>query len=88
MCGVGKTLISLWITQKLNLNTILIGVPNKLLLKQWEEVICVLFQSMSHLIVSGGVDTENIMRFLENNKKRCIVITTYSRKYKRVCFII
>ena len=43
MCGVGKTLISLWITQELNSNTILIGVPNKLLLKQWEEVICVLF---------------------------------------------
>ncbi len=43
ICGVGKTLISLWITQKLKSNTILIGVPNKLLLKQWKEVICVLF---------------------------------------------
>lgn len=70
-CGVGKTLISLWITQELNLNTILNGVPNKLLLKQWEEVICVLFQSVPYLIVSGGVDTENIMRFLENNQKKC-----------------
>ena len=50
MCGVGKTLISLWITQELNTNTILIGVPNKLLLKQWEEVICVLFQSVPYLI--------------------------------------
>ena len=82
MCGVGKTLISLWITQELNSNTILIGVPNKLLLKQWEEVICVLFQSVPYLIVSGGVDTENIMRFLENNQKRCIVITTYSSAHK------
>jgi superfamily II DNA or RNA helicase len=81
-CGVGKTLISLWITQELNSNTILIGVPNKLLLKQWEEVICVLFQSVPYLIVSGGVDTENIMRFLENNKKKCIVITTYSSAHK------
>jgi hypothetical protein len=66
MCGVGKTLISLWITQKLNSNTILIGVPNKLLLKQWEEVICVLFQNVPYLIVSCGVYIENIMRFLEN----------------------
>ena len=82
MCGVGKTLISLWITQELNSNTILIGVPNKLLLKQWEEVICVLFQSLPYLIVSGGVDTENIMRFLENNQKKCIVITTYSSAHK------
>jgi len=82
MCGVGKTLISLWITQELNSNTILIGVPNKLLLKQWGEVICALFQSVPYLIVSGGVDTENIMRFLENNQKKCIVITTYSSAHK------
>jgi len=81
-CGVGKTLISLWITQELNSNTILIGVPNKLLLKQWEEVICVLFQNIPYLIVSGGVDIENIMRFLENNQKKCIVITTYSSAHK------
>ena len=82
MCGVGKTLISLWITQELNSNTILIGVPNKLLLKQWEEIICVLFQSVPYFIVSGGVDTENIMQFLENNQKKCIVITTYSSAHK------
>jgi len=82
MCGVGKTLISLWITQELNSNTILIGVPNILLLKQWEEVICVLFQSIPYLIVSSGVDIETIMRFLENNQKKCIVITTYSSAHK------
>ena len=80
-CGVGKTLISLWITQELNSNTILIGVPNKLLLKQWEKVICDLFQNVSYLIVSGGVDTENIMQFLKNQKKS-IVITTYSSAHK------
>jgi len=82
MCGVGKTLISLWITQELNSNTILIGVPNKLLLKQWEQVICVLFQNIPYLIVSGGVEIENIMRFLENNQKKCIIITTYSSAHK------
>jgi len=83
-CGVGKTLISLWITQELNPNTILIGVPNKLLLEQWEKDIwnLDLVQSVPYLIVSGGVDTENIMRFLENNKKKCIVITTYSSAHK------
>jgi superfamily II DNA or RNA helicase len=81
MCGVGKTLISLWITQALNSNTILIGVPNKLLLKQWEEVTCALFQHIPHLIISGGAEIENIMRFLENNKKS-IVITTYSSAHK------
>ena len=82
MCGVGKTLISLWIAQEINSNTILIGVPNKLLLKQWEEVICVLFQNIPYLIVESGVDIENVMRFLENNPKKCIVITTYASSHK------
>ena len=77
-----KTLISLWVTQELNSNPILIGVPNKLLLKQWEEIIRVFFNNVMYLIVSGGIDTENIMRFLENNKKKCIVITTYSSAHK------
>ena len=81
-CGVGKTLISLWITQELKSNTILIGVPNKLLLKQWKEVICSLFQLIPYLIVSGGVEIENIMQFLENNQKKCIVITTYLSAHK------
>jgi superfamily II DNA or RNA helicase len=82
MCGVGKTLISLWITQELNLKTILIGVPNILLLKQWEKVKCVLFQNIPHLIVSDGIDIEDIKKFLENNKNKCIIITTYSSAYK------
>lgn len=82
MCGVGKTLISLWIIQKLNANTIIIGVPNKLLLKQWEEVICILFQDVPYLIISSGVNTKNIMSFLEINQKNCIVITTYSSAHK------
>ena len=82
MCGVGKTLISLWITQELNSNTILIGVPNKLLLKQWEDVICNMFKNTPYLIVSGGICIEDINRFLENNKEKCIVITTYSSAHK------
>ena len=82
VCGVGKTLISLWITQELNSNTILIGVPNKLLLKQWKEVICVLFKYVPYLIVLDGVDTEDIVIFLKNNQKKCIVITTYSSAHK------
>ncbi len=82
MCGVGKTLISLWITQGLYSNTIIIGVPNKLLLKQWEEVICILFQNIPYLIVSGGINNDNIIEFLQDNEKHCIVITTYSSSHK------
>jgi superfamily II DNA or RNA helicase len=81
-CGVGKTLISLWIAQKLNSHTILIGVPNTLLLKQWETEIVNLFHNIPYLIVSGGVNIENIILFLEKNQKKCIVITTYSSTHK------
>ena len=80
-CGVGKTLISLWSAEKLNSDTILIGVPNKLLLEQWKEIICIIFPNTPYLKVSGGIDIESIKTFLKNNKK-CIVITTYSSSHK------
>ena len=82
MCGVGKTLISLWITQQLNSNTILIGVPNKLLLKQWEEVIRIMFRDVPYLLIEGGVDSETIRSFLNNTQEKCIVITTYASSHK------
>jgi len=81
-CGVGKTLISLWITQRLNSNKILVGVPNKLLLKQWEKIICLFFQGVQHLVVSGGIDVDDIIQFLQMNNSNCIVITTYSSAHK------
>ena len=50
-CGIGKTLLSLWIAQKLIMKTILIGVPNILLLAQWYSVISKLFPTSPHLQV-------------------------------------
>ena len=82
ICGVGKTLISLWITQELNSNTILIGVPSLKLMEQWEKVIRVLFKNVPCLFVSDGVGVKNIMQFLENNQHKCIVVTTYSSAHK------
>lgn len=82
ICGVGKTLISLWISQELNSQTILIGVPNRLLLIQWKEMIKELFQEIPYLTVSGGINIDTITTFLENNQKRCIIITTYSSSHK------
>ena len=81
ICGVGKTLISLWITQELKSNTILIGVPSILLLDQWFKIICKLFPNIPILIVSDGIQEENIIQFLTNNTI-CIVITTYASVYK------
>jgi superfamily II DNA or RNA helicase len=82
MCGVGKTLISLWITQQLHANTIVVGVPNKLLLDQWNKVIRELFPDLPVLVVSGGISEDAIQQFLEKYEERCIVITTYSSSHK------
>jgi superfamily II DNA or RNA helicase len=81
MCGVGKTLISLWIGQKLKPNTILIGVPNILLLKQWEKDIKIIFPDVKLLLVSCGVDIKDIIKFLKHNKK-CIIVVTYASSCK------
>ena len=84
ICGVGKTLISLWTTQELKANKILVGVPNTLLLVQWEKVIKELFPAYPCLIVKGGVNIEDITLFLKKNKEKCIIITTYASSHK-VC---
>lgn len=81
-CGVGKTLISLWVAQKLKSNTIIIGVPNILLLNQWEKYIWNLFPDINPLTVSSGVDSEIIIQYLKNNEKNGIIITTYSSAHK------
>jgi superfamily II DNA or RNA helicase len=79
MCGVGKTLISLWIAKKLNSNKILIGVPSTLLLEQWKQVIKVLFPGVPCLTVSSG--TDDITQFLQIHVK-CFVLTTYASSHK------
>ena len=84
ICGVGKTLISLWITQELKANKILVGVPNTLLLVQWEKVIKELFPAYPCLIVNGSVNIEEITLFLKENEEKCIIITTYTSSHK-VC---
>ena len=84
ICGIGKTLISLWTTQELKANKILVGVPNTLLLVQWEKVIKELFPAYMCLIVKGNVNIEDITLFLNENKEKCIIITTYASSHK-VC---
>lgn len=83
-CGVGKTLISLWITMQLNLQTIIIGVPNILLLNQWEKTISYLFHEVPYMIIASGVNKDDIILFLKKNNNKCIIITTYASSHKVV----
>jgi superfamily II DNA or RNA helicase len=82
ICGVGKTLISLWIAQELESNTILIGVPLTRLLKQWGDIINVLFKNVPLLIVKDGIYIDDITQFVTQNTNKCIVLTTYSSAHK------
>lgn len=81
MCGMGKTLISLWITQKLRVNNIIIGVPNRLLLNHWKEATKNIFPDICSIIVEGDINTKKIRNFVETNKSG-IVITTYASSKK------
>ena len=82
ICGVGKTLISLWITKELKCNTIVIGVPNILLLKQWKNTINSILPDLPIFIVSKNIKSQDIIQFLENEREGFIIITTYSSSHK------
>ena len=80
-CGIGKTLISLWIAKGLNADTIIIGVPNLLLLNQWKNVCNAIFIDIPCLIVCDNIDVKGIKQFIKCNSK-FIIITTYSSAHK------
>jgi superfamily II DNA or RNA helicase len=82
MCGLGKTLISLWIAQELKSNTILIGVPNIQLLDQWKNVITLLFPTIPQLSVYENCTIKTINSFLTLNQEKCIVLTSYASVHK------
>jgi superfamily II DNA or RNA helicase len=85
MCGMGKTLISLWVSQAMNASKILIGVPNKLLLEQWEKEVHTIFPNFPILVIEGGINEAKIQKFHEENEN-FIVITTYHSSYKLESF--
>jgi len=84
ICGTGKTLISLWISKKLQSETILIGVPSLILLYQWEESIKKIFHN-SEILINVNVSETIINDFLDRKGK--FLITTYhsSHKIDKIC---
>jgi superfamily II DNA or RNA helicase len=77
-CGVGKTLISLWIMQRMKWSKILVGVPSCNLLVQWKNT----FEELNYfkdgfkiVLIQQGVSETDIANI--STHKRVIVITTY-----------
>ena len=85
-CGYGKTIVSLLYIQKMQYNTILIGVPNITLLNQWENVIKKFFK-YNILLIFNNKTIKDIKEFINNNDKY-IIISTYhaSSKIKKAFF--
>jgi len=83
ICGIGKTLISLFIAKKMNAQSIIIGVPNKLLLKQWNLSVYNVFGNIPQLRVCDTIAESDIANFIETNiKQQFVIITTYASSHK------
>ena len=83
-CGLGKTLLSILISKKLNYSKILIGVPSIYLQKQFINEILKLFPNKNNILCLGGnnfnstTEQNKITNFLNNETSIKFIITTYT----------
>ena len=81
-CGMGKTLLSLWIAQRLKASSILIGVPNNELLKQWKKEIKKIFDNFKIFTIDKDTKLEVLNQILTENTSNIVLITTYHSSNK------
>lgn len=84
-CGLGKTLLSILISKKLNCKNVLIGVPSIYLQKQFITEIIKIFPNKKNLLCVGGdtmystTNNDKIISFLQKNTPDAkFTITTYA----------
>ena len=90
-CGLGKSLLSIFIVKKLNYKLVVIGVPSINLQKQMKEEIYKIFPKYENILYIGGINDDNINsttdikeinKFIKNYTNECkFLITTYSSCY-------
>lgn len=61
-CGLGKTLMSLFISEELHFNTIVIGVPSCPLIKQWYTYV-IHFFNKEHIFCLKRIHLQRFKRF-------------------------
>lgn len=86
-CGLGKTLLSIFICKKMNIKNICIGVPSKYLQNQFLDELLKFYEKENILFVGGNeinstTNKETIKTFIKNNSQK-IIVTTYSS-----CFLL
>lgn len=79
-CGMGKTLLSIFIVYELSYKTILIGVPSCNLQNQFEGEILKIFPNKHNIICIGGEQSyeKNIDDFLRENGPKFVISTYHS----------
>ena len=78
-CGLGKSLMSILITQKLNFKKIIIGVPSCFLQRQFANEIIQIFPNRHNILIGSSNDNDIIIKeFLSiNTDEPLFIITTY-----------
>lgn len=91
-CGLGKALLAIFIVQKLNCKSVVIGVPSIYLMKQMKNEIMRIFNNHKNILYVGGETEKNelytiksttkeddINKFVNKKSSDCkFLITTYS----------
>ena len=89
-CGLGKTLMTLYIINLMKFKSIIIGVPSTNLQKQWVHNILKMYQNKNNILLIGGDEYDNIQKatnytiddisnFINKNKTNLpvFIISTY-----------
>jgi superfamily II DNA or RNA helicase len=78
-CGLGKSLMSILITQKLNFLKIIIGIPSCFLQRQFANEIIQIFPNRANIFIGSSTDNDiTIKSFLsKNTDEPLFIITTY-----------
>jgi predicted helicase len=80
-CGIGKSLMSIFITKKLNFKKIIIGVPSCFLQLQFAKEILLIFPNNDNILIGSSTDNNKIIKsFLskETNEPLFIISTYHS----------
>ena len=80
-CGLGKTLLSIFIVQKLKFKKIIIGVPSKYLQKQFITEILKIYYNKDNILCVGG-------DYYNSTTDSKIILNFYNKKINEPLFII
>ena len=80
-CGLGKTLMSLFILKELHFNKIVIGVPSCPLIKQWYTYV-IHFFNKEHIFCLNASTSKGLKDFIVSDRVSKVIITTYASSYK------